>query len=54
MLIEKTFYDIPTKLHSEGHNIRIFVIAPVTPDYPQAKFPGLRHINFQSAQLIAN
>lgn len=42
MLVNKTYYDIPTKLHGEGHSIRIFVIAPVTPDYPQAKFPGQR------------
>ncbi|KAF9481383.1 dienelactone hydrolase [Pholiota conissans] len=41
MLVEKTFYDVPTKLHGEGHSIRIFVIQPVVPDYPEAKFPGV-------------
>ncbi|KAF8973971.1 dienelactone hydrolase [Flammula alnicola] len=41
MLINKTFYDVPTKLHGDGHTIRIFVISPHVPDYPQAKFPGL-------------
>ncbi|KAH9486889.1 Putative carboxymethylenebutenolidase [Psilocybe cubensis] len=40
MLINKTFHDIPTKLHPNGRPIRIFVIAPVIPDYPDAKFPG--------------
>jgi hypothetical protein len=37
MLISKTHYDLPTK---QGTKIRIFVIAPNIPDYPQAKFPG--------------
>ncbi|PPQ88660.1 hypothetical protein CVT25_010236 [Psilocybe cyanescens] len=41
MLINKTFHDIPTKLHANGKPIRIFVISPVVPDYPDAKFPGL-------------
>uniref|UniRef100_A0A8H7Y8D2 Dienelactone hydrolase domain-containing protein n=1 Tax=Psilocybe cubensis TaxID=181762 RepID=A0A8H7Y8D2_PSICU len=41
MLINKTFHDIPTKLHPNGRPIRIFVIAPVIPDYPDAKFPGV-------------
>jgi carboxymethylenebutenolidase len=38
MLISKTHYDLPTK---QGTKIRIFVIAPNIPDYPQAKFPGV-------------
>ena len=41
MLISKTHYDLPTKLHEQGNKIRIFVISPNIPDYPQAKFPGL-------------
>lgn len=41
MLINKTFHDIPTKLHANGKPIRIFVISPVVPDYPDAKFPGM-------------
>lgn len=40
MLINKTFHDLPTKLSPNGRPIRIFVISPVVPDYPQAKFPG--------------
>ncbi|KAF7306972.1 Dienelactone hydrolase [Mycena indigotica] len=40
MLINKTFHDVPSPLDG-GRPIRIFVIAPVTPDYPQARFPGV-------------
>jgi len=39
MIITKSFHDVPTK-HGE-HPIRIYVIAPVVPNYPQAKFPGV-------------
>jgi len=41
MLINKTHYDLPTKLNSNGKPIRVFVISPVVPDYPQARFPGV-------------
>ncbi|CDO75257.1 hypothetical protein BN946_scf184967.g10 [Trametes cinnabarina] len=41
MLITKTYYDIPTKLDPNGRPIRIFVIAPNVPGYPNAKFPGV-------------
>jgi len=41
MLINKTYHDLPTKLHPNGRPIRIFVISPIVPDYPQAKFPGV-------------
>ncbi|KAF8203608.1 dienelactone hydrolase [Pholiota molesta] len=41
MLINTTYYDVPTKLHGDGHPIRIFVISPHVPDYPDAKFPGV-------------
>ncbi|KAN0084213.1 dienelactone hydrolase [Tylopilus felleus] len=40
MLITKTQHDVPSKLDN-GKPIRIFVIAPVVPNYPQAKFPGV-------------
>ena len=39
MLITKTHYDVPAKLDG-GKPIRIFVIAPSVPGYPNAKFPG--------------
>lgn len=39
MLITRTHHDVPSKLDN-GKPIRIFVIAPVVPNYPQAKFPG--------------
>ncbi|KIJ68392.1 hypothetical protein HYDPIDRAFT_82794 [Hydnomerulius pinastri MD-312] len=40
MLITKTHHDVPSKLNS-GKPIRIFVLSPVVPNYPQAKFPGV-------------
>ncbi|KAH7883637.1 dienelactone hydrolase [Phlebopus sp. FC_14] len=40
MLITKTHYDVSSKLDG-GRPIRIFVISPVVPNYPQAKFPGI-------------
>lgn len=39
MLITKTYHDVPSALDN-GKPIRIFVIAPNVPGYPQAKFPG--------------
>jgi len=39
MLITKTFHDVPSKLDN-GRPIRIFVVAPIVSNYPQAKFPG--------------
>ncbi|KAF9654367.1 dienelactone hydrolase [Thelephora ganbajun] len=40
MLIIKTYHDVPSVLDN-GKPIRIFVIAPNVPGYPQAKFPGV-------------
>ena len=39
MLITKTCHDIPSALDN-GKPIRIFIISPNVPGYPQAKFPG--------------
>ncbi|TCD71484.1 hypothetical protein EIP91_008864 [Steccherinum ochraceum] len=41
MLVTKTFHDVPTTLDANGRPIRIFVIAPTVPGYPNAKFPGV-------------
>jgi len=41
MLITKDFHDVPTKLARNGRPIRIFVISPNVPGYPQARFPGM-------------
>jgi len=41
MIITKTWHDVPTKLDANGRPIRIFVISPVVPNYPHAKFPGV-------------
>jgi len=55
MLINKTFHDLPTKLNPNGRPIRIFVISPVVPDYPQAKFPGrFLGSNFSQALTSGN
>lgn len=47
MLIQKTFHDLPTKLDPQGRPIRIFVISPNVPDYPEAKFPGILYSDHQ-------
>ena len=56
MLINKTYHDLPTTLHKNGNPIRIFIISPVVPDYPHAKFPGfghsLRNISFMSTNIL--
>jgi len=41
MIITKTWHDVPTKLDANGRPIRIFVLSPVVPNYPHAKFPGV-------------
>ncbi|CAG8745837.1 11279_t:CDS:2, partial [Acaulospora colombiana] len=41
MLISKSYHDIPSKLSPNGHPNRIFVISPVVPGYPKARFPGV-------------
>jgi carboxymethylenebutenolidase len=41
MLITKDFHDVPAKLAKNEKPIRIFVISPKVPGYPQAKFPGM-------------
>ena len=40
MLIAKTHYDLPTKLDPNGRPMRVFVISPTIPNYPNATFPG--------------
>lgn len=39
MLITKTFHDVQTQ--SARGPMRIYVIAPTIPGYPNAKFPGV-------------
>ncbi|KAG2023439.1 carboxymethylenebutenolidase [Coprinopsis cinerea AmutBmut pab1-1] len=41
MLVTKTYQDLQTKLDPNGRPLRIFIIAPNLPDYPNAKFPGV-------------
>jgi carboxymethylenebutenolidase len=41
MLIQKTFHDVPVTHGRDARaHMRVFVIAPNVPDYPQARFPG--------------
>jgi carboxymethylenebutenolidase len=40
MLIQKTFHDVKVTHGGDVRPMRIFVIAPNVPDYPQARFPG--------------
>ncbi|KAK2461878.1 hypothetical protein APHAL10511_006341 [Amanita phalloides] len=41
MLIQTTFHDVPTRLDPNGRPVRIFVISPNVPNYPEARFPGV-------------
>ncbi|TFK30488.1 dienelactone hydrolase [Coprinopsis marcescibilis] len=41
MLITKSYQDIPTKLDANGQPVRIFIISPHLPNYPNARFPGV-------------
>ncbi|WWC65048.1 uncharacterized protein I303_107662 [Kwoniella dejecticola CBS 10117] len=40
MLIKTSYRDVPTKANGKSGNIRIYLVEPNLPDYPQAKFPG--------------
>nr|XP_019051097.1 carboxymethylenebutenolidase [Kwoniella bestiolae CBS 10118]OCF30027.1 carboxymethylenebutenolidase [Kwoniella bestiolae CBS 10118] len=40
MLIKTSYRDVPTKANGRAGTIRIYLIEPHLPDYPQAKFPG--------------
>ena len=48
MLITTDSHDVPTKLAKNERPIRIFVISPKIPGYPQAKFPGMRRSSWHS------
>jgi len=41
MLITKSFKDVDSALDKNGRPIRIYLISPAIPEYPQAKFPGV-------------
>ncbi|WRT70666.1 uncharacterized protein IL334_007664 [Kwoniella shivajii] len=40
MLIKTSYRDVPTKANGRAGTIRIYLVEPNVPDYPQAKFPG--------------
>lgn len=42
MLIKTSYHDILTKANGRAGTIRIFIIEPNVPDYPEAKFPGCK------------
>ena len=44
MLITKTYHDVPSKLDN-GRPMRVYIIAPTVPGYPNAKFPGANIAN---------
>ncbi|TDL28481.1 dienelactone hydrolase [Rickenella mellea] len=50
MLITTTYHDVPSTLNPHARPVRIFVIQPSIPDYPQAKFPGW-HCSFEIYQV---
>ncbi|KAK8850479.1 hypothetical protein IAR55_004397 [Kwoniella newhampshirensis] len=40
MLIKTSYRDVPTKANGRAGTIRIYIIEPNVPEYPEAKFPG--------------
>ncbi|OCF43642.1 carboxymethylenebutenolidase [Kwoniella heveanensis CBS 569] len=40
MLIKTSYRDVPTKADGKEGSIRIYLVEPNLPDYPEAKFPG--------------
>jgi len=42
MLTKTSYKDVPTKSNGKDGTIRIYVIEPNVPEYPQAKFPGCK------------
>lgn len=40
MLIKTSYRDVETKADGRAGKMRIFVIEPNVPEYPDAKFPG--------------
>jgi hypothetical protein len=40
MLIKTSYRDVPTKANGRSGTIRIYLIEPNVPEYPEAKFPG--------------
>lgn len=40
MLIKTSYRDVPTKADGRAGTMRIYIIEPKVPEYPDAKFPG--------------
>jgi len=40
MLVKQSYKDVPTVANGVKGTIRIYVIEPNVPEYPEAKFPG--------------
>ncbi|WWD20661.1 hypothetical protein CI109_105137 [Kwoniella shandongensis] len=40
MLVKTSYRDVPTKANGKEGTIRIYIIEPNVPEYPEAKFPG--------------
>lgn len=40
MLVKTSYRDVPTTANGRSGSIRIYLIEPNVPDYPEAKFPG--------------
>jgi len=40
MLIKTSYRDVPTTANGRAGSIRIYIVEPNVPEYPEAKFPG--------------
>lgn len=45
MLVKQSYKDVKTKANGREGTIRIYVIEPNVPDYPEAKFPGCQSVS---------
>jgi len=52
MLVKQSYKDVPTTANGVKGTIRIYVIEPNVPEYPEAKFPGCT-LPFQRSLVMA-
>lgn len=45
MLVKQSYKDVPTKANGKEGTIRIYIIEPNVPEYPEAKFPGCQFVH---------
>ena len=54
MLLKTSYRDVPTKANGKDGTMRIYVIEPNLPDYPEAKFPGCKWYGWSMFSTACN